>query len=239
MTLDPRSLESDLDLLEAIERATLRLVVQAIYDFLEDATEIFALEQDRVADIGEDITREALDRLGTSSIPVRLSGSIDYKRARYIFHEDFSLRQALFVDSKAEKVSGRNAARIQTAQTSMRVRQVRAGQVLDEPGGLPTVVDRAGNLLLTTTVFVKYNYDAAANSQYDLSSISVLALSNGMLQERHNPTAADTFWIAGPNAPTRDEPFRVRISLPRLKGRAAWRVQSVQLKPTRYFSWDE
>ena len=33
MTLDPPSLAEDLDLLEKIERASLRLVVQAIYDF--------------------------------------------------------------------------------------------------------------------------------------------------------------------------------------------------------------
>ncbi len=33
MTLDPRSLIEDLDILEQIEKATLRMVTQAIYDF--------------------------------------------------------------------------------------------------------------------------------------------------------------------------------------------------------------
>ena len=74
-----------LDLLETIEKATLRLVVQAIYDFRETAEQIFLGELDLVADIGEDITREALDRLGTSTIPVRLFGKIDYKRASMFF----------------------------------------------------------------------------------------------------------------------------------------------------------
>ena len=84
MTLPPSSLVDNLDLLEEIEKASLRLVAQALYDFARDALEIFSLEQDRVAYIGEDITREALDRLGTSTIPVRLFGNIDYKRARYV-----------------------------------------------------------------------------------------------------------------------------------------------------------
>ncbi len=35
MTLDPSSLTGDLDLLERIEKATLRFVVQAIWDFPE------------------------------------------------------------------------------------------------------------------------------------------------------------------------------------------------------------
>ena len=33
MTLDPRSLSHDLDILEQVEKATLRMVTQAIYDF--------------------------------------------------------------------------------------------------------------------------------------------------------------------------------------------------------------
>ena len=76
MTLDPTALGDQLDLLEAVEKATLRLVVQAIHDFnlREHADDIFAHEPDLVQDIAEDVTREALDRLGASVIPVRLFG---------------------------------------------------------------------------------------------------------------------------------------------------------------------
>lgn len=63
MLLDPKQLEHDLDRLEEIERASLRLVTQAIVDYREAAIEIFRAESDLVADIGEDITREALDRM--------------------------------------------------------------------------------------------------------------------------------------------------------------------------------
>lgn len=101
MLLNPNTLIDDLDRLEEIEKATLRLVVQALYDYREAAIEIFHHESDLAADIGEDITREALDRLGMARIDQRLFGKIDYKRARYLFHPDYAIRQALFVDSKA------------------------------------------------------------------------------------------------------------------------------------------
>ncbi len=102
MTLNPNALAQDSDVLEEVEKATLRMVVQAVYDFRDEAREFFLQEPDLVADIGEDITREAMDRMGTSTIPTRLFGKIDYKRARYVFHPEYSIRQALFIDSKAE-----------------------------------------------------------------------------------------------------------------------------------------
>ncbi len=110
MLINPNTLQDNLERLEAIEKASLRLVVQAIYDFRESAKEIFEFESDLVADIGEDITREALDKLGVSKIEQRLFGKIDYKKARYLFQPDFAIKQALFVDSKAEKISGRGTA---------------------------------------------------------------------------------------------------------------------------------
>ena len=58
MLLDPAQLIDDLDRLEEIEKVTLRLVVQAIYDYKDAAIEIFHEESDLVADSGEDITRE-------------------------------------------------------------------------------------------------------------------------------------------------------------------------------------
>lgn len=241
MTLNPNDLQGDLDLLERIEKATLRLVVQALYDFREGIREVFTLERqetetDAVDYIGEDITREALDRLGTSIIPVRLVGNIDYKKARYVFQPDFSVGQALFVDSKVEEVAGARTATIQTAQTSMAIRQVRAGMIVDQPGGLPVIIQRPERSLLSTTIFVKYSYQ---QDPLELRHVSILCLPNGMLQARYNPNADDTFWLAGRNAPTRNEPFRVRISLPRLKAKAVWRVQHIDMTPPTPFVWGE
>ncbi|MBV9034482.1 MAG: SfiI family type II restriction endonuclease [Acidobacteriaceae bacterium] len=104
MLIDPKDLQYDLQRLEEIEKASLRLVVQAILDFRETAVEIFHKEKDLPQDMAEDVTREALDRMGVSRIDERLFGKIDYKRARYVFAPEYAVRQALFVDSK-QKIS--------------------------------------------------------------------------------------------------------------------------------------
>jgi len=204
MFIDPATLATDLDRLEDIEKASLRLVTYAIYEFRDIAAEIFARERDLAQDIAEDITREALDRLGISRMDLRLFGKIDYKKACYVFHPDYALRQALLVDTKAEK--DHTTATIQTAQTSLRIRHVRAGQPVDEAGELPTVIESDKGDCLTTTIFVKYEYQDRPTTR--LLGITVAALPNGMLQARYNPSPRQTIWRAGRNAPTRGEPFR-------------------------------
>lgn len=233
MFLKLAELSNDFDRLEEIERISLRLVTQALLDYRTVAAEIFSQESDQVADIGEDITREALDLLGMHRIDQRLFGKIDYKRACYVFHPDFAIKQALFVDSKAEKTAGQNTATLQTSQLSMVVRQRRAGESFDIPGKLPPVLDLKGEAYLTTTMFVKYNY-VVENAANDLKSITVAAVPNGMLQDRYNPSAADTIWLAGRNAPTLGEEFRVRLSFARLRNKAPWRVQKIPMAPEEY-----
>ena len=237
MTLTANELRANPDVIEQVEKATLRMVVQAIYDFREEAIDIFANEADLVADIGEDITREALDRQGMPTIPVRLFGKIDYKRATYLFQPEYAVRQALFVDSKAEKSSGAGTATIQTSQTSMRVRQIRSQERIDTPGELETIATIRGAEYLTTTIFVKYNY--SENAANHLDTFSVLCLPNGLLQDRYNPTADDTIWRAGRNAASRGEAFRVRISLTTLKRKANWRVQAITANSAQPFTWDD
>lgn len=237
MFLDPSDLAKDLPTLEAIEKATLRLITQAIADFRDTAQEIYREEGDLVADIGEDITREALDRLGMSKIDQRLFGKIDYKRARYIFHSDYVLKQALFVDSKAEKTAGQNTATLQTSQISMTVRQVRSGKEVKVAGKLPPVLTIREQKFLTTTVFVKYNYDEHEAGNL-LASISIAALPNGFLQQYYNPDHRNSIWLVGRNAPSLGEEFRVRLSLPKLKNKTKWRVQVIPMPPAP-FIWDE
>ncbi|MCW5206197.1 SfiI family type II restriction endonuclease [Desulfobulbus sp. F5] len=226
--------------LKEIEKASLRMVVQALYQFRGDAQEIFRQESDSAADIGEDITREALDRLGMSKADQRLFGKVDYKRARYIFHPEYSLKQALFVDSKAEKNS-HSVARIQITQTSMRVRQVRSGEQLDIAGHLPVVLKLKGDSYLTTTAFVKYHYHenvVDGKKQNGLETITVVALPSGMLQQKYNPDAVDTIWVAGPNAPSLGEEFRTRLSFTRLREKATWRIQKIPMAPNA-FLWSD
>jgi hypothetical protein len=235
--IDPNSLAQDLERLEGIEKASQRLVVQALFEFRETAAEIFLKEKDLAADIGEDITREALDRMGVSKMNIRLFGKIDYKRARYHFNRDYAVRQALFVDSKAEKVSGAATATLQTAQTSMRIRHIRKGTAVDVPGKMPVVIDTESGTCVITTIFVKFNYRVQAQENR-LINITIAALPNGMLQDRYNPTATDTIWRTGRNAPTRGEAFRVRLVFERLKNKTNWRVQQIPAAPAS-FVWED
>jgi|SRR6185295_8631296 len=82
MLIDPATLTADFPRLEEIEKASTRFVTQAMLNFREEAAQIYQNERDKPQDIGEDITREALDRLGVSKIDQRLFGKMDYKRAR-------------------------------------------------------------------------------------------------------------------------------------------------------------
>lgn len=236
MFLDPNTLAAHPELIEAIEKGSTRFVAQAIELFRTEAISIFAHESDLQADIGEDITAEALDSLGMSRMAQRVFGKMDYKRARYIFEPDYAVRQVLLVDSKAEKTAG--VARLQTSQTSLRIRQIRQGQELDVPGTVPIVATLNQVPFITTTIFVKYVYDAEDGANV-LKKIIVACVPNGFLQNAYNPTAADTIWVSGPNAPTLGEVFRTRLSFARLKAKANWRVQSILIDPAAPFAWDD
>ena len=226
----------DIALLEDVEKATLRLVFQAVADYRRQAAEIFREEKDEPMDIAEDITREALDGLGAAKVPTRLFGKVDYKRAQYVFLPDRAIKQALFVDSKAEKADGRGTATLQMSQISMRVRMRRRGVEMDVPGLLPVEVTRGGDTFLTTTIFVKYNYREDDSARI-LEDIIVACLPGGKLQEKYNPSADDTIWRVGRDAPTLGEDFRVRLSFAQLKKKARWRVQTATMLQVP--SWEE
>jgi hypothetical protein len=120
----------------------------------------------------------------------------------------------------------------------MSVRQVRSGEPIDVSGTLPTVLHLRDKDFLTTTVFVKYNYTEIESQANELDSITVAALPNGLLQDLDNPDPKDTIWLAGRNAPSRGEAFRVRLSFTRLKAKAIWRVQNIPASPEE-FPWAE
>lgn len=238
MALSREYLVNHLGIIEEVEKATMRLVTQALYEFRNEAKTIFEMEQDLPGDIGEDITREALDRLGVSKIYKRLYGKIDYKQARFVFHPDYIVRQALFVDSKTEKTNGSQTATIQMSQTSMKVRQRRAGRIVEEEGTLPPFLEIEGETYLTATIFVKYLYTELQQANR-LDKILIVGLPNGLLQDKYNPDANNTIWRAGRNAPSRGEAFRVRIHFSSLKDKAPWRVQQIQLYPNETFCWQD
>ncbi|MBA3530609.1 MAG: BglI family type II restriction endonuclease [Ardenticatenales bacterium] len=215
------------DQIEDIEKQTTRWLFQAVLDFGLEAYEIFLRSPDEVQDIAEDVTRELLDRLSGYTVPQRIYGTVDYKKARYVILPERLVRQALFVDSKAEK--SKATATIQMSQISLHVRQIRAGSPLDEPGLLPKISVYNGKQYLTTTAFLHFNY--AKENEHLLKAVTVCCLPNGLLQGRYNPNALDSFWRAGRDAPTLGEDFRVRVNFDALKSKANWRVQRIEYHP--------
>lgn len=225
------------DQIEAVELATMRFVFHAIRDFVPDAYEIFRNSPDDQQEIAEDVTREALGKHPGFPLPERIFGVMDFKRAGYVFLPEFCTRQALLVDSKAEKTA--NVARLQVSQTSLAIRQIRGGTEVDEKAGLPTVMNLRGEDYLVTTLFVHYEYGDLPSGR-ELKSITITALPSGRLESLYVPSVTDTIWVAGPNAPTRGEAFRVRLSFSRLKAKMKWRVQKLLMQGGRTSSrWSE
>ena len=211
--------------IEEIEKLTLRWIFQAVSDFGMEAHVIFLKSPDNVQDIAEDITRELLDRLSGFNVPQRIYGTVDYKKARYVILPDQTIRQALFIDSKAEKTN--RTATIQMSQTSLWVRQHRAGTDVSEKGFLPAISEYEDKTYLTTTCVIHFMYHDDNTGAHHLKEVTIAAIPNGMLQEKYNPTAQDSIWLAGRNAPSLGEDFRVRLSFAKLKAKARWRVQVI------------
>jgi hypothetical protein len=221
-------IDLSLDEIEDIEKLTLRWVFQAVLDFGMEAHEIFLKSPDSVKDIAEDITRELLDRLSGFNVQQRIYGTVDYKKARYVILPEQTVRQALFIDSKAEKEN--RSATIQMSQTSMWVKQKRSGNDVNEKGFLPEISEYGGNNYLTTTCLVHFKYNDDTDGVHHLREVTIAVIPNGLLQDRYNPTVEDGIWLAGRNAPTLGEDFRVRVSFTRLKSKVSWRVQRLIYK---------
>jgi hypothetical protein len=142
--------------IEQVEKFTLRCMFQAVLDFGMEACEIVSKSPDEVKDVAEDVTREILDRLPGFNVRQRIFGTVDYKKARYIILPDQITKQALLMDSKAEKKN--STATIQMSQTSMTIRQHRSSTEVDQKGLLPEISEYSGEEYLTTTALIHYKY---------------------------------------------------------------------------------
>ncbi len=212
--------------IEEVEKSCLRLVVRAISDFYVHAAKIFLEETDLASDVAEDVTREAMETLGMSRAHIRLYGKVDYKRAAVIFLPDREINVALMIDSKAEKDG--NTATIQMSQTSMQIRQLRDRAVVAVDGLLPVVIKRGDVDMQTITIVVKYFY-ADLPTGYQLKKVKIACIPSGAFQDKYNPSHdQDSIWLAGRNAPTLGEEFRVRLSFSRLAAKSPWRVVEIK-----------
>ena len=211
--------------IEYLEQSVMSLVVQAMRDYWDEAVTIFQEETDQPQDIAEDLTREAIATMGVSGTQDRLYGKVDVKKAIYAFLPD-ATPVALMLDAKAEKDNGNRTATIQMSQTSMRVRLKRQGANLDESGKLETTIQRGKRIYRVVTIIAKFVYEEDSTNR-KLHRIIVACIPSGDLQDTYNPTASDTIWLVGRDAPTLGEDFRVRISYAKLAKKAAWRIQHI------------
>lgn len=242
--------------LEDLERATMRMVCEAIYlqlniiaeefqkagsGFVDGVNELAVNPEgetvsDRYDYLGEDLTRFSLDSIGLSRVPAaRLVGAIDYKLAHFMFMPNFAVKQALFVDSKAEKGSLNNC-RVQTTQTSLTIRQrLSTNAEIGVPGLVEKIWTTASHAFITTTIFVKYHYDTSPYP--NLKQMTIAALPHGFLQDVYNPNCDDNIWNIGPNSPARNEKFRTRLNFKKLEKVTSWRVQ--RIKPNEIWKFKE
>lgn len=213
--------------IEGIEKQSLRALFVAACNLGFDAYEIFRQSTDSPKDIGEDTTREMMERLGGYNLNQRILGNVDYRRAHYIVLPELSIRQALFVDSKAEK-DGSCTATLQMSQLSMKVTYVNksTGDEVVEKGHLKPISSHGGKPFLTTTLLVHYEYELSG-VDFILKETKLAAIPNGKLQHAYNPDSKKTIWQAGRQAPSLGEDFRVRLNFARLSLLKGWRVQSI------------
>lgn len=218
--------------IESIEKQSLRSLFLAAKDFGFDAFDIFAQSSDDQKDIAEDITREMLERLGGYRVEKRILGNVDYRKARYVVLSEYATRQALFVDSKAEKTA--SSATLQMSQLSIGVYQLRGGIEIAEKGAIRPVSVHGGLSFISTTLLAHYYYEQPSlHKPNRLIQLTLAAIPNGRLQKKYNPSSDDSIWIVGRNAPTRGEDFRVRLSFNRLSMKTAWRVQRLTYDPVK------
>src|SRR6266852_3872105 len=91
--------------------------------------------------------RRAIGRYPGFPLAARIFGVMDFKWAGYLFFPDFAIRQALLVDSRAEKT--RNVARLQISQTSLPIRQIRAGVKIGTQGSFAPTREEAFRVRLS------------------------------------------------------------------------------------------
>ena len=117
------------------------------------------------------------------------------------------------------------------AQTATRVRLPRRGQDLEEPGKREPTIPRGARVSSTGTSSTQFIAKETAEN-HDLVWIVVACLPNGRAQHRYNPTATDTIWSAGQDAPPLGETFRVRLSSEDLHRKSARRVYPLEPSPS-------
>jgi hypothetical protein len=224
--------------IEQLEKATLRVIVQALQEYSREAKQIFdfteAESETEVIVLAEDILRYALEVAELYPINKRYAGFIDYKRVRW-FPTPFGLiPQALLVDAKASTENNRDT--LQRSQLPMDAEfQDNKGNIHTLSAGvLPHLsIDFNGGVTLgaiSTSILVHFYYENRSTrpgSFRELKSIFVLALPHARLKPKYNPNPLKTFFGQGKHSPARGEAARIRVYFNRFREMCPWRFQSL------------
>lgn len=235
MREDYRSLEDDE--LEAVEKQTLRVVVQALQEYSREAREIFettkAPSSTEVIVLAEDLVQYALEVAEIYPINRRFAGWFDYKRVRWLPTPFALIPQAFLVDAKALKEANRTT--LQQSQLPLDADFESRGTAVRLSAGVPPhleIPSSAGPLgAVTTTVIVHFHYEDPepdSNLERRLRAIFVLAVPHQRLKHRYNPHASTTFFGQGKHSPARSEEPRIRIYFARLRAMSLWRLQQLR-----------
>ena len=236
-----------LDQMEAIEKLTLRTIVQALQQYSAEARTIFettdAVSDQEVIVLAEDLVQYALEVAEFYPIDRRYAGFIDYKRVRWLPTPFGLFPQVLLVDAKASTENGRDT--LQASQLPMDAEFRSAdGNIHHMPAGvLPhmEIPSTSGDPLLavTTSIFVHFYYEKASADPErvrTLKDIYLLSLPHQRLKGRYNPDPDTTFFGQGKHSPARNEIPRIRVYFGRLKTMCPWRLQRLTFREGEFYT---
>lgn len=229
---------------EAVEKQTLRTVVQALQEYSREAKQIFdntkAPSKTEVIVLAEDLVQYALEVAETYPINRRYAGFIDYKRIRWLPTPYGLLPQAFLVDAKASTENNRET--LQQSQLPMDADFVSKDAHVTMKAGVPPHIELPGTmggplLAVTSSLFVHFYYKDVSDTEppyRELKSIYALAIPHARFKPRYNPDAHTTFFGQGKHSSARNEEPRIRVYFTRLMAMAPWRLQQLEFKGDSY-----
>ncbi|MBN1911307.1 MAG: SfiI family type II restriction endonuclease [Pirellulales bacterium] len=203
MLQDYRELTSDQH--EALEKQTLRTVVQALQEYSKEAKDIFdntwADRKSEVIVLSEDLVQYALEVAESYPINKRFAGFIDYKRVRWAATPFGLLPQAFLVDAKASTENNRDT--LQQSQLPMDAEFESEGKTVKLAAGVPPHLEIPTSsgmplLAVTTSTFVHFYYEDLKTDTppfRNLKAIYALLLPHQRLKPIYNPSASVTFFV--------------------------------------------
>ena len=229
---------------EAVEKQTLRTVVQALQEYSREAKQVFdntiASSATEVIVLAEDLVQYALEVAETYPINRRYAGFIDYKRIRWLPTPYGLLPQAFLVDAKASTEDYRET--LQQSQLPMDADFVSKGVHVQMKAGVPPHLELPGTIggplyAVTSSLFVHFYYEdlsTTAPPYRKLKAIFALAIPHARFKPRYNPDKDTSFWRQGKHSSARQEDPRIRVNFAPLMAMAPWRLQKLTYSGNEY-----